>query len=75
MSDTPVFDFRGLICPLPVLKTRKAMQEMRKGETVWVEITDPLAVIDIPSFCRENGHRLVEMNSGDGFLQFLIQRG
>ena len=70
-----VLDFRGLICPLPVLKTRKAMQAMKKGAIVWVETTDPLTVIDIPNFCRENGHRLIEMAQGEGFLRFRIERG
>jgi tRNA 2-thiouridine synthesizing protein A len=70
-----VLDLRGLKCPLPVLKTRKAMGPMRKGARLWVETTDPLAAIDIPNFCRENGHGLVEMRQCDGYQRYLIERG
>lgn len=70
-----VLDLRGLKCPLPVLKTRKAMAPMRAGSRIWVETTDPLAAIDIPNFCRENGHRLVEMRQETGYQRYLIERG
>jgi tRNA 2-thiouridine synthesizing protein A len=72
----PVYDLKGLNCPLPVLKTRKRLAAMRAGERLWVETTDPLAAIDIPAYCQENGHRLVEREelSGGGH-RFLIERG
>lgn len=76
MSDgVPVYDLRGLNCPLPVLKTRRRMREMPPGDRVWVETTDPLAAIDIPNFCRESGHDLVEAVPFDGGRRFLIERG
>ena len=67
-----VLDLRGLKCPLPVLKARKAMRAMEQGTLVWLETTDPLAVIDIPAFCNENGHELMQTEEGDGFNRFLI---
>jgi tRNA 2-thiouridine synthesizing protein A len=70
-----VLDLRGLKCPLPVLKARKAMAPMRAGARLWVETTDPLAAIDIPNFCRENGHRLVEMRQEKDYQRYLIERG
>ena len=71
----PVLDLRGLKCPLPVLKTRKALLSVAPGCRLWVEATDPLAVIDLPHFCRENGHNLIEFSEGNGIKRFLIERG
>jgi tRNA 2-thiouridine synthesizing protein A len=70
----PVYDLKGLNCPLPVLKTRKRLAGMRAGERLWVETTDPLAAIDIPAFCQENGHKLVECDAAAGGHRFLIER-
>jgi tRNA 2-thiouridine synthesizing protein A len=66
-------DLRGLKCPLPVLKTRQKLRGLAAGAMVHVETTDPLAVIDIPNYCRQDGHRLVEMTQGDGFHVFVIE--
>jgi tRNA 2-thiouridine synthesizing protein A len=69
------YDLRGLKCPMPVLKTRKRMLALEPGERLWVRTSDPLAVIDIPNFCRESGHALIESEkAGDGH-RFLIERG
>jgi tRNA 2-thiouridine synthesizing protein A len=70
-----IYDLRGLNCPLPVLKTRKRLQSMRIGERLTVETTDPLAVLDIPAFCQEDGHRLVDSTSVDGGHRFVIEKG
>ncbi|MCD2182329.1 sulfurtransferase TusA family protein [Rhizobium sp. GN54] len=70
-----VYDLRGLKCPLPVLKTRKRLEQLPSGATLWIETTDPLAVIDIPHFCSEKGHVLVSSErTGDGH-RFLIRKG
>ena len=52
-------DLRGLACPLPVLKARKALIGLAPGKRLLVEASDPLAAVDIPHFCREAGHTLV----------------
>lgn len=70
-----VYDLRGLNCPLPVLKTRKRLSAMAPGERLLVETTDPLAVIDIPAFCAESGHRLVGTEAVAGGHRFTIERG
>ena len=75
MSEIPVYDLRGLNCPLPVLKARKRLSDMESGAQLWVETTDPLAVIDLPHFCREAGHRLMETETVKGGHRFLIERG
>ncbi|MBZ7923055.1 sulfurtransferase TusA family protein [Ensifer sp. 2YAB10] len=70
-----VYDLRGLKCPLPVLKTRKRMSTLAPGALLEIETTDPLAVIDIPHFCNEDGHKLVEAAPADGGHRFLIRKG
>ncbi|MHA6685867.1 sulfurtransferase TusA family protein [Mesorhizobium sp. A556] len=70
-----VYDLKGLNCPLPVLKAKKRLAGMPAGGRLWLETTDPLAVIDIPAFCTEDGHRLVETEALDGFHRFLVERG
>ncbi|WP_047147524.1 sulfurtransferase TusA family protein [Aquamicrobium sp. LC103] len=76
MNETvETYDLRGLNCPLPVLRARKRLSGMEPGALLWVETTDPLAVIDIPAFCTESGHRLVETQSVSGGHRFLIGRG
>jgi len=68
-----ILDLRGLKCPMPVLKATKAMKSMSSGKLVWLETTDPLAVIDIPAFCNEKGHELVETQKQDGYHRFLVR--
>ena len=70
-----IYDLRGLKCPLPVLKARRRLSAMDAGASVWIETTDPLAVIDIPHFCREDGHVLeASERIADGH-RFLIRKG
>ncbi|MCB1427887.1 MAG: sulfurtransferase TusA family protein [Nitratireductor sp.] len=73
--ETAVLDLKGLNCPLPVLKARKAMRSMLCGQRIWLETTDPLAIIDIPAFCRDDGHSLIEMQENGREHRFLIEHG
>lgn len=70
-----IYDLRGLNCPLPVLKTKRRMQDLATGEQLWIETTDPLAAIDVPHFCQSEGHRLIETIGVTGGHRFLIERG
>lgn len=70
-----IYDLKGLNCPLPVLKARKRLAAMRPGSRVWLETTDPLAVIDIPAFCADAGHQLIESAAVSGGHRFLVERG
>lgn len=72
---TPILDLRGLKCPLPVLKAKKAMRSLETGNRIWLETTDPLAVIDVPAFCNEDKHTLLETIEANGFHRFLVQHG
>ncbi|MCJ2134571.1 sulfurtransferase TusA family protein [Methylobacterium sp. J-026] len=61
MRDEPdciALDLSGLKCPLPVLRTRKALRRLPAGRSLVVTCTDPLAMIDIPNLVREEGARL-----------------
>ena len=68
-------DTRGLNCPLPILKAKKALAEMASGELLCVVATDPGSVRYFQSFARQTGHELVEQsNRGDEFLHLLRRR-
>jgi len=70
-----LLDARDLLCPLPVLKLRKALAAMPAGARIRVLTTDPVAVIDIPHFCVEAGHRVIETGQEDAADVFVIERG
>jgi tRNA 2-thiouridine synthesizing protein A len=74
-DDAPLYDLRGLNCPLPVLKTRRRLASMPAGALLRIATTDPLAGLDIPAFCSEDGHRLLEQAAVDGGHRFLIEKG
>lgn len=67
-------DARGLSCPLPVLKTRKALNAMRAGQTLQVIATDPGFVRDIGSFCQQTGNDLVSVREEDEGHIFIIRK-
>lgn len=75
MSEPVAYDLKGLKCPLPVLKTRRRMADLAAGTELAIETTDPLAVIDIPHFCHEDGHDLLESIKIDTGHRFLIRKG
>jgi tRNA 2-thiouridine synthesizing protein A len=70
-----VLDLKGLKCPLPALKTRKALTRISAGESLVVICTDPMAAIDIPHLLRETGDALLDQQRGDGTLTFTIRKG
>jgi len=74
LSGSDALDLRGLKCPLPVLRTRKHLRDMATGARLRIETTDPLAVIDIPHFCREDGHQLLSSQPVEGGHAFLIEK-
>ncbi|WP_208988279.1 sulfurtransferase TusA family protein [Labrenzia sp. VG12] len=75
MSSATQLDLKGLKCPLPVLKTRKALTRLNAGDRLTVLTTDPMAEIDIPHFCSENGHELLEAERLDGGHRFVLAKG
>ncbi|MGC5781050.1 sulfurtransferase TusA family protein [Methylobacterium sp. NFXW15] len=74
MSDPAeiLLDLAGLKCPLPVLRTRKAMRALQEGGRLTVVCTDPMAAIDIPNLVREEGARLDRTQRDGDELRFAI---
>jgi tRNA 2-thiouridine synthesizing protein A len=66
-------DTKGLNCPLPILKAKKALAEIPKGGTLEVLATDPGAVADFDAFCRSTKNTLLEHSETGGVYRFLIQ--
>jgi tRNA 2-thiouridine synthesizing protein A len=73
MSDT-LLDARGLKCPLPVLRARKAMQALAPGAVLTVLATDPGSVRDFQTFCEATGNTLVEQTEQDGEFSFRVRK-
>jgi tRNA 2-thiouridine synthesizing protein A len=68
-------DTRGLNCPLPILKAKKALADMASGQVLKVVCTDPGSVRDFQAFARQTGNDLVEQNTvEDEFIHFLRRR-
>lgn len=69
-----ILDAKGLNCPLPILKAKKALQEVPVGGTLEVWATDPGSADDFRAFCRATGHNLRESDDADGVYRFVIER-
>lgn len=67
-----ILNLRGLACPLPVIKARKAIAKLAPGTEVVIECTDPLASIDIPHMCNSDGHDLKETGKMNDVLWFKL---
>lgn len=67
-------DTRGMNCPLPILKTRKAINLINSGDILEVTSSDPGSVKDMASFCEQTGNRLLSSNAADSSYIFLIEK-
>jgi tRNA 2-thiouridine synthesizing protein A len=77
MNDNPVdteLDVTELLCPLPVLKARKRLEAMAPGSILKVTATDPMSLIDMPHFCNEQGHTLLNATTQNRKHIFRIKR-
>jgi tRNA 2-thiouridine synthesizing protein A len=71
---TTTLDLTGLKCPLPALKTRKALKSVVPGDFLEVHCTDPLSVIDIPNLIRETGDKIEISERSETRIVFLIEK-
>jgi tRNA 2-thiouridine synthesizing protein A len=71
---TTKLDLTGLKCPLPALKTRKALRTITPGDFLEVHCTDPLSVIDIPNLIRETGDKVEITERVEQRIVFLIEK-
>ncbi|MFB6421091.1 MULTISPECIES: sulfurtransferase TusA family protein [Bradyrhizobium] len=67
-------DLTGLKCPLPALKTRKALKPLKAGDQLEVHCTDPLSIIDIPNLIRETGDKVEVAARNEARIVFLIEK-
>ncbi len=74
MPEADIIDARGQKCPLPVLRTEKRMAQLKSGAVIIVLATDPIAKIDIPLFCTQQGHECEMSIEGDA-MRFRIVKG
>lgn len=68
-------DATGLLCPLPVLKLRKRLGAIAVGDAIKMRADDPAALVDVPHFCAEQGHALVEMSEDTDQQIYLVRKG
>jgi tRNA 2-thiouridine synthesizing protein A len=73
-DEIKIVDTRGLKCPLPVLRAKKALRDVAKGAAIEVLATDPAALKDFPAFCAETGNVLVAQREIEGTYRFVIRR-
>jgi TusA-related sulfurtransferase len=76
MSDTPKLslDFKGLLCPMPVVKLAQAIKQIQIGEILEAVATDPGVMADIPAWTRSTGHELVSLEKQDKTFIFVVKR-
>jgi tRNA 2-thiouridine synthesizing protein A len=66
-------DLKGLACPLPILKAKKALSQLPKGSTLEILATDPGSVADFTAFSEATGNRLVERSEAAGVYRFVLE--
>jgi tRNA 2-thiouridine synthesizing protein A len=71
---TATLDAKGLACPMPIVKTKKALKDLAAGDTLSVESTDPGSAKDMDAFCRMTGHELMSSSEADGVFTYEIKK-
>lgn len=66
-------DARRLLCPMPVIRTQDAVRQLQQGEQLEIICTDPGALLDIPAWCRINGHKIISTDKQDGEIRIVIE--
>jgi tRNA 2-thiouridine synthesizing protein A len=67
-------DARGLACPLPILRTKKALATLKSGQVLHILATDPGSVKDFQAFCRQTGNELLDQSLKDNEFEFYMKR-
>ncbi len=66
-------DATGLNCPLPVLKTKLALNRMQPGEVLRIDATDPHSIIDFKAYCARSGHEIIHLSDTNKIFTFYIK--
>ncbi|MDN3016229.1 sulfurtransferase TusA family protein [Neobacillus drentensis] len=75
MNVTKVVDAKGLACPMPIVKTKKAMNELESGQVLEIHTTDKGAKNDLTAWAKSGGHELLKHEEEDKVLKFWIKKG
>lgn len=75
MESTKVLDAKGLACPMPIVKTKKAMNELASGEVLEIHATDKGAKNDLSAWAKSGGHELIKHEDENDVLKFWIRKG
>ncbi|MFS0763504.1 MULTISPECIES: sulfurtransferase TusA family protein [Peribacillus] len=75
MNSDKVLNAKGLACPMPIVKTRKAMNDLQTGEVLEIHVTDKGAKADLAAWSKSGGHELVETAEENDILKFWIRKG
>ncbi|OZU88611.1 hypothetical protein CIL03_09935 [Virgibacillus indicus] len=75
MKSNKLLDAKGLTCPMPVVKTKKAMNELETGQVLEIHATDKGAKSDLTAWARSGGHKLLEHEADNDVLKFWIKKG
>lgn len=70
-----VLDVRGLLCPMPIVKTAQAMKGLRPGNVLKVIATDRGSIADVPAWAQSTGNEMVEWHEENGEIVFFVRRG
>ena len=65
----------GLLCPLPVLKARKVLKEMKTGDILKLHVDDPAGIVDVPYYCNETNNKIIETTINNQNQIYLIIKG
>jgi tRNA 2-thiouridine synthesizing protein A len=75
MKADQVLDAKGLACPMPIVKTKKAMDTLESGQVLEIHATDKGAQSDLTAWAKSGGHELLESTEENGVFKFLIKKG
>ncbi|MFY0780706.1 sulfurtransferase TusA family protein [Peribacillus simplex] len=75
MHSDKVLDAKGLACPMPIVKTRKAMNDLQTGQVLEIHVTDKGAKADLAAWSKSGGHELMETAEENDILKFWIRKG
>ncbi len=75
MNVSKVLDAKGLACPMPIVKTKKAIKDVESGEVLEIHATDQGAKSDLTAWAKSGGHALLQHEEDNGVFKFWIQKG
>ena len=75
MVSTKVLDAKGLACPMPIVRTKKAMNELEVGQVLEIHTTDKGSINDMTAWTKSGGHELVQLEEKNGIYKFSIKKG